>query len=72
MMEKKSSRVLYIVLFFLGWIGILWSVWTFCINAYNRSTSIFLEDPSLFILLCVSFMSIATAFILEQTSRSEK
>jgi hypothetical protein len=37
---------------------------------------IFTEEPSffilLFILLCVSLMSIATAFILEQTGRTKQ
>jgi len=65
-MKDKASRILYFLLFYLGWIGILWTVYAFCINAYNGTMIIFTETPSYFTLLCVSLMSIATAFILEQ------
>jgi len=75
-MESKASRILYFLLFYLGWVGILWTAYAFCINAYNEITGIFTEEPSsfilLFILLCVSLMSIATAFILEQTGRTKQ
>lgn len=75
-MESKASRILYFLLFYLGWIGILWTAYAFCINAYNEITGIVTEETSsfilLFILLCVSLMSIATAFILEQTGRTKQ
>ena len=71
-MEDKAFRILYFLLFYLGWIGILWTAYAFCINAYNKTISIFMENPSFFILLCVSLMSIATAFILEQTGRTRQ
>jgi hypothetical protein len=58
------------MLFYLGWIGILWTAYAFCINAYNEITGVIAEEPLsfilLFILLCISLMSIATAFMLEQ------
>jgi hypothetical protein len=71
-MEDKASRILYFLLFFLGWIGILWTAYVFCVNAYNKTMGIFTEDPSFFILLCVSLMSIATAFMFEQTGRTKR
>jgi len=75
-MESKASRILYFLLFYLGWIGILWTAYAFGISAYNEIMGIFTEEPSffilLFILLCVSLMSIATAFILEQTGRTKQ
>ena len=75
-MESKASRILYFMLFYLGWIGILWTAYAFCINAYNEIAGIITEEPPsfilLFILLCVSLMSIATAFIVEQTGRAKQ
>jgi hypothetical protein len=75
-MESKSSRILYLLLFYLGWVGILWTAYAFCVNVYNEITGISTEEPLffilLFILLCVSLMSIATAFILEQTGRTKQ
>jgi len=75
-MESKASRILYFMLFYLGWIGILWTAYVFCINAYNEIAGIITEEPPsfilLFILLCVSLMSIATAFIVEQTGRAKQ
>lgn len=71
-MKDKAFRTLYFLLFYLGWIGILWTAYAFGINAYNKTMSIFTENPSFFILLCVSLMSIATAFMLEQTGRTKK
>jgi len=71
-MESKASRILYSVLFCLGWIGILWTAYAFFVNAYNGATEILTENPSFFILLCVSLMSIATAFILEQTGQTKQ
>jgi hypothetical protein len=71
-MENRASRLLYFTLFYLGWIGILWAAYVFCLNAYNHTMEIFAENPSFFILLCVSLMSIATAFILEQTGQAKQ
>lgn len=71
-MEDKAARILYFLLFYLGWIGILWTAYAFCINAYNKTMSIITENPSFFILLCVSLMSIATAFILEQAGQTKR
>lgn len=75
-MESKASRILYLLLFYLGWVGILWTAYAFCINAYNEITGIITEEPPsfilLFILLCVSLMSIATAFILERTGGTKQ
>lgn len=75
-MEIKTSRILYFLLFYLGWIGIFWTAYAFCLNAYNEITGIITEEPLsfilLFILLCISLISIATAFILEQTGRTKQ
>jgi len=75
-MESKASRILYFLLFYLGWAGILWTAYAFCINAYNEITGIITEEPLsfilLFMLLCISLMSIATAFILEQTGGTKQ
>jgi len=75
-MESKASRILYLLLFYLGWVGILWTAYAFCINAYNEIMGFATEEMSffilLFILLCVSLMSIATAVILEQTGRTKQ
>ena len=71
-MEDKASRILYFLLFYLGWIGILWTAYTLSINAYNNTMDVFIENPTFFILLCVSLMSIATALILEQTGLAKK
>lgn len=71
-MESIASRILYFLLFCLGWIGILWTAYAFFLNVYNETTNILTENPSFFILLCVSLMSIATAFILEQTDRTKQ
>jgi len=69
-MEDKAFRVLYLLLFYFGWIGILWTVYAFCLNAYNNTMSAFTDSPSYFILLCVSLISIATAdFMLKQRNR---
>jgi hypothetical protein len=65
-MDDKASRILYFLLFFLGWIGIFWTVYAFFLNVYNGTIEIITENPSFFTLLCVSLMSIATAFILEK------
>jgi hypothetical protein len=71
-MEDRASRILYFLLFYLGWIGILWTAYAFCLNAYNKTMDVFTETPSFLILLCVSLMSIATALILEQASHKPK
>lgn len=71
-MDDKAFRILHFLLFYLGWIGILWTASAFFLNAYNGTTEIFTENPSFFILLCVSLMSIATAYILEQTHRTKQ
>jgi len=71
-MEDKTSRILYFLLFYLGWVGILWTAYAFCINAYNQTMGTLTENPSFFILLCVSLMSIATASILEQTRLAKR
>ena len=71
-MKSKSFRLLYFLLFYSGWIGILWTASAFFLNVYNGTTEILTENPSFFILLCVSLMSIATAFILEQTYRTKQ
>lgn len=71
-MEDKASRILYFLLFYLGWIGILWTAYAFSTNAYNNTMDSFIENPIFFILLCVSLMSIATALILEQTGLTKK
>jgi len=70
-METRASRILYFLLFCLGWIGILWAAYVFGLHAYNHTMDIVAENPSFFILLCVSLMSIATAFILEQTGHGQ-
>jgi len=75
-MDSKASHILYFLLFYLGWIGIFWTAYAFCLNAYNEIAGIITEEPPsfilLFILLCISLMSIATAFILEQTGRTKQ
>lgn len=72
-MEPKIARVFYFLLFYLGWVGMLWTVYVFCINAYNNTLNIFTDNPSYFILLCVSLISIATAdFMFEQTGRTKE
>jgi hypothetical protein len=71
-MDDKASRILYFLLFFLGWIGIFWTVYAFFLNAYNGTIEIITENPSFFTLLCVSLMSIATAFILEKTVQTKQ
>ena len=71
-MEDLASRLLYFLLFYLGWIGILWSAYIFCLNAYNQTMDVFAENPSFFVLLCVSLISIATALMLERTERPKK
>jgi len=65
-MKNKASRMLYLLLFCLGWIGVSWTVYAFFMNAYNKTMSDFVENPSFFILLCISLMSIATAYIIEK------
>jgi len=70
--ENKTVRALYFLLFFSGWIGLLWVAWAFFVNAYNETTGVFMENPSYFMLLCVSLMSIAMAFILEQTGQTKQ
>ena len=71
-MENRAARMLYFLLFYSGWIGILWAAYVFCLNAYNQTMGIFAENPSFLILLCVSLISIATAFILEQTGQAKQ
>ncbi len=71
-MEDKAFRILYFLLFYLGWIGILWTAYAFGVNVYNNTMNIITENPSFFILLCVSLMSIATALILEQTGQTKQ
>jgi hypothetical protein len=71
-MEYKASRILYFLLFYLGWVGILWTVYAFCLNAYNNTMTTFTENPSFFILLCVSLMSIAMALVLEQAGLTKQ
>ena len=71
-MEDKATRILYFLLFYLGWIGILWTAYAFGTNAYNNTMDVFIENPTFFMLLCVSLISIATALILEQTSPTKK
>jgi hypothetical protein len=68
-MNDKASRILYFLLFILGWIGIFWTVYAFFLNAYNGTMEIITENPSFFTLLCISLMSIATAFILEKVAQ---
>lgn len=63
-MEERSSRILYFLLFYLGWIGILWTAYAFCLNVYNETVTALTESPSYFILLCVSLISIAIAEFL--------
>jgi len=71
-MDDKTPRILYFLLFYLGWIGMLWTAYAFLINTYNGTINILTENPSFFILLCVSLMSIATAFMLERTGRTQQ
>jgi len=71
-MEDLASRLLHFLLFYLGWIGILWSAYIFCLNAYNQTMDVFAENPSFFVLLCVSLISIATALMLERTEKPKK
>jgi len=72
-METKVSRVLYFLLFYLGWVGVLWTVYAFCINAYNDTLNVFTDSPSYFILLIVSLISVATANLMfEQLSRAKE
>jgi hypothetical protein len=71
-MDDKASRILYFLLFFLGWIGMFWTVYAFFLNAYNGTIEIITENPSFFTLLCVSLISIATAFILEKTVQTKQ
>ena len=71
-MEDRMSRILYFLLFYLGWIGILWTAYVFSVNAYNNALDSFVENPTFFIMLVVSLMSIATALLLEQTCFAKK
>ena len=76
-MNNKASRILYFVLFYLGWVGILWTAYAFCLSTYNEIMGIATEETSffilLFILLCVSLMSIATAdFMFGQKSQTKE
>jgi hypothetical protein len=71
-MDDKASRILYFLLFFLGWIGIFWTVYAFFLNAYNGTIEIITENPSFFTLLCVSLISIATAFLLEKIVQTKQ
>ncbi|MEM3700734.1 MAG: hypothetical protein QXL57_07725 [Candidatus Bathyarchaeia archaeon] len=71
-MNDKASRILYFMLFILGWIGIFWTVYAFFLNAYNGTMEIITENPSFYTLLCVSLISIATAFILEKTVQTKQ
>ncbi|UCG45788.1 MAG: hypothetical protein JSV58_03170 [Candidatus Bathyarchaeota archaeon] len=71
-MEDKVSRILYFLLFYLGWIGLLWTAYVFSVNAYNNTLDGFIENPIFFIMLLVSLMSIATALIFEQTGFAKK
>jgi len=71
-MEDLASRLLHFLLFYLGWIGILWSAYIFCLNAYNQTMDVFADNPSFFVLLCVSLISIATALMLERTEKPKK
>ena len=71
-MEDLASRLLHFLLFCLGWIGILWSAYIFCLNAYNQTMDVFADNPSFFVLLCVSLISIATALMLERTEKPKK
>jgi hypothetical protein len=71
-MEDKASRVFYFLLFIFGWIGVIWSVYAFCVNAYNNTMNVFTDNPSYFILLCVSLISIAAAdFMFEQRKQAK-
>jgi hypothetical protein len=70
-MKNIYSRILYVILFCLGWIGILWSIWTFSSRSYQGEIEILMEDPSFFSNLCVSLMSIAMAVLLERTSKEK-
>ena len=70
-MKNIYTRILYVILFCLGWIGILWSIWTFSSRSYQGEIEILMEDPSFFSNLCVSFMSIAMAVLLERTSKEK-
>jgi hypothetical protein len=71
-MNDKASHILYLLLFFSGWIGIFWAVYAFFLNAYNGTTEVITENPSFFTLFCVSLISIATAFILERTVQTKE
>jgi hypothetical protein len=71
-MDDKASRILYFLLFFLGWIGIFWTIYAFFLNAYNGTIEIVTENPSFFTLLCVSLISIATAFLLEKIVQTKQ
>ena len=71
-MEDKASRGLHLLLFYLGWVGILWAVYVFLLNSYSGDMSVFTEDPSYFMLLCVSLMSIAIASRLERAGQTKK
>ena len=70
-MKSIYSRILYVILFCLGWVGILWSVWTFCSRSYQGEIDVIMEDPSFFSNLCISFMSIAMAVLLERTAKEK-
>lgn len=72
-MEVKASRILYLLLFYSGWIGILGTIYAFCINAYNDTLNVITDNPSYFILFCVSLVSIAIAdFMIGQTGRTKE
>lgn len=72
-MEAKVSRILYFLLFYSGWIGLLWTAYAFCINAYNNTLSVLTDNPSYFIMFLISLMSIATAdFMSGQTSQAKE
>jgi len=70
-MKNIYNRILYVILFCLGWIGILWSIWTFCSRSYQEEIDVIMEDPSFFSNLCISFMSIAIAVLLERTAKEK-
>ena len=70
-MKDIYSRILYVILFCLGWIGILWSIWTFCSISYQGEIGVIMEDPSFFSNLWLSIVSIAVAVLLERTIKEK-
>lgn len=73
-MKNIYGHILYVILFCLGWIGILWSIWVFYSESYaymQGEIDVFMGDPSFLSNLCISFMSIAMAVLLERTAQQK-